>query len=145
MTPDNLPLTEEEEQEWNALEQRTMKGTTPMKTLQEVINQTILEDHPKESTMQPHFCKAERTWLDFSGVCSWCNKTEEEGREEMNPPAAPHSTKPAEFPSVLPQLAIVEAEQYIQDMNKSELAICTIRKAFEMGFRKGYLTRHNQG
>lgn len=139
MNPNELPITEEEEQEWTALEQRTMKGTTPMKTLQEVIDHTIEQDKPKGQTMQRHFCKSEHTWLDFSEVCSWCGITEEDAKRDLE------ANKQPEFPFVLPQLAIVEAAQYIQDMNKSELAICTIRKAFEMGFRKGYLTRHNQG
>lgn len=33
--------------------------------------------------MQRHWCNAERAWLDFESICSWCELTEAEARKEM--------------------------------------------------------------
>jgi hypothetical protein len=31
--------------------------------------------------MQRHYCLAERCWLDFEEICSWCEITEEQAKE----------------------------------------------------------------
>lgn len=34
--------------------------------------------------MQRHYCRAERCWLDFVEVCSWCGMTEEQAKNYDN-------------------------------------------------------------
>lgn len=30
-----------------------------------------------------HFCDAERCWLDFQEICSWCGKTEAQAQQDL--------------------------------------------------------------
>ena len=31
-----------------------------------------------------HFCDTERCWLDFEGICGWCNKTEAQAQQDLD-------------------------------------------------------------
>lgn len=33
--------------------------------------------------MQRHWCEVEQTWLDFEGICNWCEMNEPQAKRQM--------------------------------------------------------------
>jgi len=67
----------------------------------------------------------------------------------MNPPITPTSATPTTAHEPRPldkrERAIIATQHYISNMNTREMSICTLRKAFEMGYLQGFTDGIKEG
>jgi hypothetical protein len=67
----------------------------------------------------------------------------------MNPPITPTSATPTTPHEPRPldkrERAIIATQRYIDNMNIREMSICTLRKAFEMGYLQGFTDGIKEG